>query len=559
MNIKKAFFILCLGTFIHSGFSQNFTKRDSLHGGLPPERTCFDVLRYDLEVQVDTEKKYLSGVNHITFKILEKTKTIQLDLFENMAIDSILLYKNHQMTKEESNQQFGEKLKYHRQYDAVFIEFSDSLKQETIQLLSFYYSGKPLEAKNAPWDGGFVWKKDNNRKPFVGVAVQGTGASLWFPCKDSQSDEPDNGATISITIPAKLVAVSNGKLIRNVQNKNKTKTWIWEVKNHINNYNITLNIGDYIHFSDKLDDLEIDYYVLRENQQNAKQHFKEEVKPMLICFQEKFGTYPFVEDGYKLVETPYLGMEHQSAIAYGNQYKKGYLGTDLSKSGVGMMFDFIIGHESGHEWFGNSITSKDIADMWIHEAFTTYSEAVLIECRFGYQNAMKYINGQSRMVENISPIVGHFGVNYKSKNTDMYYKGALMLNTIRHIINDDIKWWKLLLDYSNRFRHKIIETNDVIDFFVSESKINLRPVFKQYLYERNLPILEIKFAKKGFYYSWKTDEKNFEMPIEISLNGEKIRLNASNIPQFYQIENGVKAKIEIANEKFYVVTDFIRE
>jgi len=556
MNIKKTLIIFYLGILTHSGFSQNFTKRDSLQGGLPIERTYFDVLLYDLKVKVNPEEKYLSGVNHIIFKVVENTNRIQLDLFENMQIDSILLYQYKGISKINPNENNGKKLKYQRQYDAVFIEFADVLEQETTQLLSFYYSGKPLEAENAPWDGGFVWKKDNNGKPFVGVAVQGTGASLWFPCKDSQSDEPDYGAWISIEVSEDLVAVSNGKLIRTIENQNKNKTWVWEVKNPINNYNITLNIGDYVHFSDRLNDLDIDYYVLRENEQKAKQHFQQEVIPMLVCFQEKFGEYPFVEDGYKLVESPFLGMEHQSAIAYGNSYKKGYYGRDISGSGIGTLFDFIIVHESGHEWFGNSITSRDIADMWIHEAFTTYSEAVLVECRFGYQNAIQYINGQGRMVENKIPIVGHFGVNYKSKNTDMYYKGALMLHTIRHIIDNDQKWWELLLDYSNHFKHQIIEADDVIDFFVSKSGINLKPIFQQYLYGRNLPVLEIKTTKKGFYYSWKAETKNFEMPIEVLLNGNQIRLNATNVPQFYPVKNCRNAKIEIAKDKFYVATNF---
>jgi len=549
MYYKVIISIFCCLYFLFSGFSQNFTKRDSLQGGLPFERTCFDVLRYDLEVKIVPKQKYISGVNNITFKVVEKTDKIQLDLFENMKVDSIFLYDKNQIDRE--------KLNYKRIYDAVFIDFPKILQQETIQHLAFYYSGFPLIAKNAPWDGGFVWEKDNNQNPFIGVAVQGIGASLWFPCKDSQSDEPDNGATISIEIPDNLVAVSNGKLIKTIENQNKSKTWIWQVKNPINNYNITLNIGDYVHFSDKLNNLDIDYYVLRENKQKAEQHFKEEVRPMLECFQDKFGIYPFEEDGYKLVESPFLGMEHQSAIAYGNLYKKGYYTRDISGSGIGNLFDFIIVHESGHEWFGNSITSKDIADMWIHEAFTTYSEAVLVECRFGYQNAMKYINGQSKMVKNQTPIVGHFGVNYKSKNTDMYYKGALMLNTIRHVINSDTKWWKILLDYSNHFKHKIIETNDVIDFFVLESDIDLRPIFKQYLYGRNLPVLEIKNTKKGFYYSWKTEVKDFEMPIEIRLNEKQIRLKVTNIPQFYTLKNSDKINIEIVKEKFYVETNFV--
>lgn len=541
-------FGLCLITQIL--FSQTFTKRDSLQGGLPFERTCFDVLHYGLDIKVNPDKKYISGVNHIVFKVVENTKKIQLDLFENMKVDSIVFFDEERFSYD--------KLLYTREYDAVYVDFPEELRKEINEYhISFYYSGKPKEAKNAPWDGGFVWKKDSNGKPFVGVAVQGTGASLWYPCKDSQSDEPEGGVSITITVPDDLVAVSNGKMISS-HTTEIGKEWNWLVANPINNYNITLNIGDYVNISDKLGDLTLDYWVLRENEQKAKKHFEDDVKPMFNCFQEKFGSYPFPEDGYKLVEAPYLGMEHQSAVAYGNRYKKGYLGNDISGSGVGMLFDFIIIHETGHEWFGNSITSKDIADMWIHEAFTTYSEAVYVECRWGYDKAMDYINGQSRMVENRKPVVGQFGVNFKPQSSDMYYKGALMLNTIRHIINDDEKWWKLILDYSNHFKHQIIEAEDVIDFFTKEAKINLKPVFEQYLYHSDLPELQIKPVKKGFEYYWKTDVKNFEMPVEITLNGKEVRLKATNKPQFYKIKEKKKTMIDVTLSKFYVKASFIQ-
>lgn len=541
---KLLTFGLCLITQII--FSQNFTKRDSLQGGLPFERTCFDVLHYDLDITVNPDEKYISGSNTIRFRVVENTKRIQLDLFENMKVDSILISGMEQ------------KLNYTREYDAVFVDFSKELEKGEEYQIEFYYYGKPKKAKNAPWDGGFVWKKDSNEKPFVGVAVQGTGASLWYPCKDSQSDEPDYGVSVSIAVPNDLIAVSNGRLYNERDLKNGYKYWNWRVDNPINNYNITLNIGDYVHFSDTLNDLDIDYWVLRENEEKAKKHFDDDVKPMLTCFQEKFGTYPFIEDSYKLVETPYLGMEHQSAVAYGNKYKKGYLGNDMTGSGVGMLFDYIIIHETGHEWFGNSITSKDIADMWIHESFTTYSEAVYVECRWGYDKAMQYINGQSQMVANRKPIVGQFGVNLKSGNTDMYYKGALMLNTIRHIIDDDEKWWKLLLDYSNHFKHQIIEAKDVIDFFTTQSGINLQPVFEQYLYHTNLPELRIQPVKNGFNYYWKTDVKDFEMPVEITLNGKEVRLKASNKPQFYKIKKEKKTLIDVTLKKFYVKANFLK-
>ncbi len=539
----KLFLVLLLVNLSQLGFAQNFTQRDSLRGGLSFERTCFDVLKYDISLIIGIEEKTIFGSNTITFKVLESTNKIQLDLFENMVVDEIV------------SRDFG-KIEFTRKYDAVYLHFPTELEKGSVHALEFSYYGKPVEAINPPWDGGFVWSKDSNGKPFVGVAVQGTGASLWYPCKDSQSDEPDWGARINLVVPDDLVAVSNGRLVSSQKIDENLTSWVWEVKNPINSYNITLNIGDYVHFADKLGDLDIDYYVLRENEAKAKIHFEADVKPMLTCFQEKFGAYPFMEDSYKLVETPFLGMEHQSAVAYGNKYKKGYLGSDLSGSGVGMLFDFIIIHETGHEWFGNSITSKDIADMWIHEGFTTYSESVFVECQFGYQKAMQYINGQRNLVQNKKPLVGQFGVNKKPSNSDIYYKGALMLNTLRHSVNDDEKWWKLLLDYSNHFKYQIIVADEVIDFFVKESKMNLRPIFEQYIYHEELPLLEIKIEKDGIYYHWTAAATDFTMPVEIVIDGKTIRLNPTKEPQFYDIKINSSTKLRVVTEKFFIKVKF---
>src|SRR5690606_32974746 len=339
----------------------------------------------------------------------------------------------------------------------------NNLAQNSTETLRFYYSGNPKVAKNAPWDGGFVFKKDDNGKPWVGVAVQGTGASLWYLVKDHESDAPDNGASIKVAVPNGLMNVSNGRFKGSEDLKNGYTRWDWEVKNPINNYDITVNIADYVHIHDNYKGLDLDYYVLSYNKEKAEEQFKQ-VKPMMECFQTKFGEYPFKEDGYKLVETPYLGMEHQSAVAYGNNYKMGYRGGDLSYTGVGLTFDYIIIHETGHEWFGNSITSKDIADMWIHESFTTYSETVYLECKLGYDKAMQYVYGQRMGVRNDKPVIGIFGVNREGSG-DMYYKGALMLNTIRHIVNDDDKWWAMLLKYSETYKKQVIEGQDVINFF----------------------------------------------------------------------------------------------
>jgi len=519
------------------GFSQeNFTKKDSLRGGLSNERTCYDVLRYDLNIMVKPDEKSIVGFNEITFKVVKNTSKIQLDLFDNMRIDSIV---------------FGnQKLNYKREFNAIFVEFSSTLNQNSTQKLKFFYSGNPIIAKNAPWDGGFVFNKDSNKKDFIGVAVQGTGASLWFPCKDSQSDEPDLGATIKVAVPNGLMNVSNGRFLGSENLKNGYTRWDWEVKNPINNYDITLNIGDFVQFGENYKGLDLDFYVLRENEAKAKIQF-EEVKPMMDCFQAKFGEYPFKNDGYKLVETSYLGMEHQSAVAYGNKYTKGYLNSDLSGTGIGMLFDFIIIHESGHEWFGNSITSRDIADMWIHEGFTCYSESVFLECQFGYEKAQIYINGLKKNIDNDKPIIGQYGVNNEGSG-DMYYKGALLLNTIRSVVNDDKKWWKLILDYSLHFRHNIIDTKMVIAFFNKETGTDLSPIFNQYLNYKNIPVLE--FQKKGnkMQFRWKTDVANFNMPIDVIYKGVNLRLNPKNEWQLFPKKIKSLNELEVLTDKFLV-------
>jgi aminopeptidase N len=536
--MKNQIFLILALFGMYFSFAQETTRRDSLQGGLRFERTCYDVLRYDLYLKVDPSKKWIMGTNEITFKVIEPTKKIQLDLFDNMIIDDISCFE------------FG-KLEFTRDENAVFINFNTPLEKNKIYTLLFSYSGNPKIAKNAPWDGGFVFKKDNKGLDFIGVAVQGTGASLWYPCKDSQTDEPNLGASINVAVPNGLMNVSNGRFLGSKDLGDGYTRWDWEVKNPINNYDITINIADYVHIHDHHEGLDLDYYVLRENEEKARKHFEADVKPMLDCFQLKFGKYPFWEDGYKLVETPYLGMEHQSAVAYGNKFKKGYMGYDLSGTGIGMKFDYITIHETGHEWFGNSITSKDIADMWIHEGFTTYTETVFIECTQGYDAAMKYVNGQSKNVRNDKPIIGQFGVNREGSG-DMYYKGSLLLNTLRHIVNNDEKWWSILFNYAETYKKQIIDTPTVIAYFNKETGINLTPVFNQYLNHTSLPHLEIKAQGKSFQYRWKTDEPNFSMPIDIIIGSKKIRLQPSN--EWKKSKEPITSleEIKVLTDKFYI-------
>ena len=533
--MKNSFLVILTLVGIQQ-INAQFTRRDSLQGGLRIERTSYDVKRYDLNIIINPEQKSIKGFNEITFEVMVPTQKIQLDLFDNMKVDSIIWN-----TK---------KLKYVRDNDAVFIDFPEKLTSKSNHKLKFYYSGNPRIARNAPWDGGFVFSKDKAGKDFIAVAVQGTGASLWYPVKDSQTDEPDNGASIKVAVPNGLMNVSNGRFLGSQDLKNGYTRWDWEVKNPINNYTITVNIADYVHIQDKMPDLDLDYYVLRENEAKAREHFME-VKPMMECFQSKFGRYPFWEDGYKLVETPYLGMEHQSAVAYGNKYKKGYMGFDLSGTGVGMFFDYITIHETGHEWFGNSITSMDIADMWIHEGFTTYSETVFIECIKGYDDAMKYINGQAKNVRNDKPIIGQYGVNNEGSG-DMYYKGSLLLNTLRHIIGDDEKWWKMVYDYSETFKKKIITSDTVIDYFNKASGTDLTPVFRQYLYTNQLPIFIYKIKGDYLYYSWDNVNEDFNMPIDIGFENKKIRLKPTLKEQKIKLKKLSKKSFQIYDNQFYV-------
>ena len=520
--------------------SRQYTEADTLRGSLRPERN-FDVLKYHLNVKVVPEEKFISGYNTISFKAEEDLKVMQIDLFENMKIDSVLFK--------------GKKLNYQRRYNAVFINMYPVVPKTAVDSVQVYYSGNPIVAKNAPWDGGFVFTEDEQGNPWIGIAVQGTGASLWYPNKDHQSDEPEE-VLIEAAVPNELMNVSNGRFIgKEILGDGYTR-WSWKVSNPINNYNVMLNIGNYVHFSDKFEDLDLDYYVLPYNLEKAKQQF-EEVNDMMACFYEKLGPYPFEEDGFKLVETPYLGMEHQSSVGYGNKYQKGYLGRDLSGTGIGLKWDFIIIHESGHEWYGNSITAADIADMWIHEGFTTYSEAVYIECRWGKEEALKYLEGIRKNIENSSRIIGDYGVNSEGSG-DMYYKGANLLNTIRSIYDNDDLWWKTIKDYTATFRHQIVDTRTVEDFFNAATPVDLTPVFDQYLRQKAIPELQLKKENNTVYYRWNTDVDNFEMPVDVFVNDREIRLFPSTEWKEFSERVASEEKIQLNSPEFYVNVKWLK-
>jgi len=519
---------------------QKFTRADSLRGSLRPERTAFDMLKYDLNIQIKPKEKSIQGYNSITFKVLDNQQILQLDLFENMKIDSIVYQDKN--------------LEFKREYNAVFIDFKKELQSGKTETIDVYYHGSPIIARNPPWDGGFVFTYDGNGKTWIAVAVQGTGASLWFPNKDHLSDEPDE-VDIRITVPKDLVAVSNGRLVEEIALNESLKTYHWQVTYPINNYNITLNIGDYVHFSDQFQDLDLEYYVMRDNLEKAKTHF-EQVKSMMDCFYDKLGPYPFERDSFKLIETPYLGMEHQSAVAYGNQYVNGYLGSDLSNTGYGLKFDFIIVHESGHEWFGNSISVKDVADLWIHEGFTTYTEAIFVECEYGKEAALDYIFGQRNGIQNSRPIIGEYGVNHEG-SSDMYAKGSNIINTLRSLVEDDELWWKTLKDFTSEFAYKTTTTTEVVDFFSQALDKDLTAFFNQYLNYKDIPKLVFKKNEKTnkLEYKWDVAVDDFDMPIEMKVD-EKSRWLFPKATIWKTLEIKPGQTVDIDKKRFYIDVDF---
>ncbi|WP_157208168.1 M1 family metallopeptidase [Mariniflexile maritimum] len=484
-----------------------FTKQDTLRGSITPERAWWDVTYYHLDIAVNPEKKYISGKNTIHYKVLKSNTVMQIDLQPPLKMTKVV--------------QNGKTLEVKHEGNAHFINLKENQPIGSIQKLDVYYEGNPKEAVNAPWDGGFSWKKDANGNPFVATSCQGLGASVWWPNKDHMYEEVDS-MLISVTVPKGLMDVSNGRL-RNIEKHETTTTYHWFVNNPINNYGVNVNIGDYAHFSEIYDGekgpLDMDYYVLKNNLEKAKIQFKDAPK-MMKAFEHWFGPYPFYEDGYKLVEVPYLGMEHQSSVTYGNQYKNGYLGSDLSQTGWGLKFDFIIVHESGHEWFANSITNKDIADMWIHESFTAYSENLFLDYYYGKKASSEYVIGTRKRIENDKPIIGAYNVNSEG-SSDMYYKGSNMLHTLRQLIENDEKWRQILRGMNKTFYHQTVTTKQIEDFLSKETGIDLTAFFNQYLRTTKIPTLEYAIKNNELRYRWTQIVDAFDMPIKIIINGKE--------------------------------------
>lgn len=485
-----------------------FTRQDSLRGRITKERIWWDVKYYHLDIKVNPVDSTITGSNTIQYKVLDQYNRMQIDLQNPMEIYKVI--------------QDGKPLQFTREGNVYFIDLIAPQNVGNTKELIVYYGGKPKIAVNPPWDGGITWKRDSNRNFFIASSCQGLGASVWWPNKDHMYDEVES-MLISVNIPGNLMDVSNGRLQSVKKLKDGTKTYNWIVTNPINNYGVNINIGDYVSFSEKYKgekgELDCTYYVLKDNLAKAKEQFKD-VPRMLKAFEHWFGPYPFYEDSYKLVEAPYLGMEHQSSVTYGNGFKNGYRGRDLSGTGWGLKFDFIIIHESGHEWFANNITYKDIADMWIHESFTNYSESLFVEYYYGKEAGAAYVKGTRKGIKNDRPIIGNYDVNNEGSG-DMYPKGGNMLHTIRQIVNNDEKWRSILRGLNSTFYHQTVTTKQIEDYLTTEVGLDLSTVFNQYLRDTRIPTLEYFFKENYLGFRWSNCVEGFNMPIKVLVDGKE--------------------------------------
>lgn len=518
-----------------------FSKADSLRGTLTPLRTCYDIKYYHLDVKVDIDNRFISGSNLFVFESVEKFNRLQFDLFDNLSVDRV--------------EYQGKALPFERSYHAVFVDFPQHIEKGKTDSFTVHYSGTPIAATRAPWDGGFDWKTDSNGKPWVATACQGLGASVWWPNKDHQSDEVDS-MLISVAVPSEVMNVSNGRLVKTEKLKDNYTKYHWKVRNPINNYNVALNIGDYAHVAETYPGekgaLSIDYYVLKENKDKIS-HLQRNAKKTLEAFEHWFGPYPFYEDGYKLVETAHLGMEHQSAIAYGNQFQDGYLGRDGSGTGWGLKWDFIIVHESGHEWFGNNITAKDLADMWIHESFTNYSEALFIDYHYGKEASQAYVYGNRPSILNDKPLQGPYHVN-KEGSGDMYVKGGVLHNMIRTIIDDDAQWRAILRGMNSTFYHQTVDYEDILNYLNKESGMDFTKVFEQYIRHKSIPVLEIVQQDDGkIFCRWIAETPAFEMPIHLGKKGQpKTRYAVGSTFQALPLKIENTDELEVDTFNYYI-------
>jgi aminopeptidase N len=508
------------------GYRPKYTHKDTLRGALRPERTCFDVTFYNLSLKIDPKKKVISGSNDITFRVVQPTQKIQIDLYDIYKIGSIEWNKKT--------------LPYIRDCNALFISFPEKLMPGTMQTITIRYSGKPRSAPKPPWNGGFVWKTDSKKNYWDGVACEHLGASSWWPTKDHLSDEPDS-MQMTFTVPDGYDLISNGTPRSKTPAGNGYTSHTWFVSYPINNYDATFYLGKFSHFSDTVVNKEgkypLDYYVLPQNLDKAKVVFAQ-TKNVLKVYEQLFGEYPFMRDGFALVEAPFAGMEHQGAIAYGSGYddsKKNFMYHNKKE-------DPIIVHETAHEWWGNSLTVNDMNDIWIQEGFATYSELLYFEKMYGYTEYIKEMAGFANYIFNFWPVIDHYNVNENGfASNDCYMKGATILQCLRSTMNSDSLFFKLIKDFALRYKYKTINSSDFEHMVNEYTGQDYSAFFNKYLRDKNLPILAYTYKKEGssieFTYRWAEVEKSFHMPFCITDGNKNYRLEGTTDVQKITLKN----------------------
>lgn len=507
-----------------------FSEKDSLRGALSELRSNYDVKHYDLHIDFDLKNKSIEGMVTVKFEAVNDLNIIQMDLHKDLKISSI--------------ECDGQQLALERKFNSIFIDFKREIKANEEVSFSIKYAGTPMKAKKPPWEGGFVWDKEDG-KPWVGVACEKLGAHVWWPVKDHLSDEPDS-MDLHYTIPKGLFCVANGTLISQ-ETKDEKTTFHWKVSNPINSYNVTFYIGDFVKVEQPYNGLDgmhiLEYYVLPKDKQRAERHFYQ-TADILRFFEETFGVYPWWNDGFKLVSSPYEGMEHQSAIAYGNGFEKNKL---LSN------YDYIILHEAAHEWWGNSITVSDFADIWIQEGFATYSEALYIEHADGKAAYDRYLWFYAIFIRNKAPMVGPKEVNYwEYKDGDPYMKGALTLHSLRNTLDDDSLFFSILRGFYQENAKQIVSSDEFVEYAQKISGQDLTWFFDQYLHRREAPkflyYIETKNGIKELNYKWTDVVEGFKMPVRVSINGEFVELEPTTNKQIHKFPD--------QNSDFFVDNNF---
>ena len=554
--IITAFFLICGCTVMKlpdfanvpdkPGTYPRFTSKDSPIGQPDSDRAGYDIFFYDLDLNLDPDRKRIDGTVDIHFRTVDSLTGLQLDLYENLAVTGMKLS--------------GDDVSWSRKERAVNVSLLHALIPGHDYVLRVEYGGKPTESKKPPLSDGVVWGKDNDGKPWAGVACETGGGSLWFPCKDHLSDEPDS-VRLSLTVPAGLTVVSNGIMKSHTSGQEKER-YTWQTGYPVNTCSITFYAGKYEHLRDTMltseGVLDLDYYVLPGNLERAKNHFLQ-VKDIISLYDRSYGPYPWMSEGFRLVESPFEGMGYQTAIAYGSGYSdRAWLGGD-----------YVIVHEAAHEWWGNAVSVSDYSDIWLQDGFATYSEILFAESKLGYENSLLYARYNiAALIKNRFPVAGPAGVSYRNTgDKDSHNKGAMILHTIRNIVNDSTLFFHILQTfYSEHAGSSHVTSDDFIRVLEGKTGNAWQKFFGVYLYRREVPVLHWYYSPAGIESvsgtpfgsggpviaaKWTGVPEGFSMPVDFFCKdtGVTVRIEVTTTPSLFYDEMLMKCNKLTCNRR----------